>query len=340
MTFYHMMAPTTGGPEVLDWRPVDAQATPPDHVRIRVEAAGVLLADVLWQMGTVPLGPKPPFTPGYDVVGRVEEIGDEVDGFAVGQRVGALIQEGGYTQIASVPAARVVPVPEELEPVVAAAAITSYLTGLYLLRDEGRLNAGDTLLIHGAGGGTGSAIGELAHFYGIKVYGTASVAKCELVESKGIHHIDYRQEDFAAVISRLEPEGVDLVIDPIGGDVTSRSLGLLKRNGRLISTAMLSSLGSRGRWPAPLQFLRLPLWSLLHPGRRAYFWDVAAAVADDLPRYRQYLTEIFDLIAAGDLDPYIGLQLPLPEAAQAQQLLLDYQVTGKAVLIGREATRR
>ena len=195
------------------------------------------------------------------------------------------------------------------------------------------LKPGDVLLVHGAGGGTGSAIVELANHLGIKVYGTASAAKHALVESKGGIAIDYKSQDFEEVLNTLEPEGVDMVIDPIGGNITSRSLRLLKPGGRLVSTAMIQSMSGEGGLPVPLQMLRLPIWSLTHPGQKAYFWDVVNAANKDLSRYRSHLSKVFDLIGEGKINPEIGKQLPLREAPKAQQMLLDYKVQGKVVLV-------
>lgn len=333
MKYNKFVATEKGGPEVLVWQEEEKEPVQAGYLGINVEAAGVLLADVLWQMGITPIGPKPPFTPGYDLVGVVDQVGAGSSGFEIGQRVAAMIQYGGYTEYAVVPTERVVLMPEGLDPIKAAAATTSYLTAYYMIHEEGMLETGDVLLVHGAGGGTGSAIVEMATHFGIKVYGTASAGKHALVESKGGMAIDYKSQDFVSVINAEEPDGVDMIIDPIGGDVTSRSLRLLKPGGRLVSTAMIQSMGGEGGLPIPLQMLRLPVWSLTHPGKKAYFWDVVAAANKDLSRYRKNLSKVFDLINQGNLSPEIGEQLPLREAPKAQQMLLDFIAQGKVVLL-------
>ena len=333
MKYNHIVAIEKGGPEVLAWQEEEKEPIQSGYLGIKVESAGVLLADVLWQMGITPIGPKPPFTPGYDLVGIIEQIGTDLAGFEKGQRVAAMIQYGGYTEYAVVPAEKVVLVPKELDPIKAVAATTSYLTAYYLIHEEGMLKSGDVLLVHGAGGGTGSAIVELANHFGIKVYGTASAAKHVFVESKGGIAIDYKSQDFVKVLNAQEPGGVDMVIDPIGGEVTSRSLRLLKPGGRLVSIAMIQSMNGKGGLPIPLQMLRLPIWSLTHPGKKAYFWDVVNAANKDLSQYRSHLSKVFSLINEGKLNPEIGKQLPLRDAPKAQQMLLDYKVHGKVVLI-------
>ncbi len=194
------VATEKGGPEVLEWQ--EFEPDPPQHgeVAVKEEAAGVLLADVLWQLGIAPVGPKPPFTLGYDVVGVIEEVGPGVSGLERGQRVAALIQYGGYTEYAILPAEKVVQVPEGVDPKSAAAATTSYLTAYMLIHCVGRLKAGDVLLAHGAGGGTGSAVVEVANLARVRVYGTISKVKFDLVEAKGGVPIDYNTQDFVEIL--------------------------------------------------------------------------------------------------------------------------------------------
>lgn len=336
MICHRYVATEKGGPEVLEWLEFEPGPPQQEEVAIKVEASGVLLADVLWQLGITPVGPKHPFTPGYDLVGIIEEIGPGVSGLERGQRVAAMINYGGYTEYATLPAEKVVQVPEGVDPETAAAATTSYLTAYMLIHNEGQLRAGDVVLAHGAGGGTGSAVVEVAGLVGAQVYGTASEAKHGLVEAKGGIPIDYKTQDFVDILQDREPDGVDFVVDPIGGDVTARSLGLLKPGGKLVSTATIQSLqeGS-GRLSTVFGILRLPLWSLTHPGKKAYFWDVSAAAGKDLAQYRKDLTAVFDLLNAGRLMPEIGAVMSLKEAPKAQQMLLEYKVLGKVVLVSR-----
>ena len=209
MIYHQYVATEKGGPEVLEWQ--EFEPGPPQHgeVAVKVEASGVLLADVLWQLGISPVGPKHPFTPGYDVVGVIEEVGPSVSGLEKGQRVAAMIQYGGYTEYANLPAGKVVQVPEGVDPKSAAAATTSYLTAYNLIHNEGQLKHGDVLLVHGAGGGTGSAVVEVASLAEVKVYGTASKAKHGLVEAKGGFPIDYKTQDFVEVLRTREPGGIN-----------------------------------------------------------------------------------------------------------------------------------
>ena len=268
------------------------------------------------------------------MVGVIEEVGLGVNGLERGQRVAALIQYGGYTEYAILPTEKVVLVPKGVDPKSAAAATTSYLTAYMLIHKEGQLEAGDVLLAHGAGGGTGSAVVEVANLAGVKVYGTASKMKSGLVEAKGGVPIDYKTQDFVEVLNDKEPDGVNFVVDPIGGDVTARSLSLLKSGGKLVSTAMLQSFQENAnRSAVPLGMLRLTFWSLTHPGKKAYFWDITNASNKDLARYRESLTALFDMLNKGQIKPEIGEVMPLEEAPRDQQMLLDFKVRGKVVLV-------
>jgi NADPH:quinone reductase-like Zn-dependent oxidoreductase len=332
--YHRYIATKKGGPEVLELQEFTPDTPKDDEVAVKVEASGVLLADVLWQLGIAPVGPKPPFTPGYDVVGVIEEIGAGVNGLEKGQRVASIIQYGGYTEYVTLPAIKVASVPEGVDPKEAVAATTSYLTAYMLVHTEGRLKAGDVMLVHGAGGGTGSALVEMGNLAGAKVYGTASKTKFGLVESKGGFPIDYKTQNFIEVLQAQEPDGVNFVVDPIGGDVTTRSLRLLKHGGKLVSTAMMQSIQDKaGGLSVVFGMLRLPLWSLTHPGKKAYFWDVIRAVGKDLPQYHKDLSAIFGLLKEGKIKPEIGEVMPLKDAPKAQQMLLEYKVQGKLVLV-------
>jgi NADPH:quinone reductase-like Zn-dependent oxidoreductase len=332
--WYHYVAAAKGGPEILEWQGFEPRPARDREIAVRVEASGVLLADVLWQMGITPVGPKRPFTPGYDVVGIVEEVGPRVAEFRKGQRVAAMINYGGYTEFAYLPEELVVPVPDGIEPKRAVAATTSYLTAYLLVHTQGKLQTCDVVLVHGAGGGTGSAIVELAHLAGARVYGTASKSKHSLVERKGGIPIDYKICDFAEVLRQREPQGIDFIVDPIGGNVTSRSLGLLKPRGKLVSIAMIQSIkGTGSRIAIAASMLRLPIWSLMHPGKKAFFWDVVAASRKNPAEYRHALRAVFQLLKEDRIDPEISKVMSLKDAPKAQQMLLDYEVAGKIVLV-------
>lgn len=333
MKRHRYVAIAKGGPQVLEWQSFEPKHPKENEVAVQVEAVGVLLADVLWQMGITPMGPKHPFTPGYDVVGIIAEVGPNVVGLEKGQRVAAMIQYGGYTEWVCLSAEMVVPVPDRLDPRRAVAATTSYLTAYWLVHSEGKIQPDEIVLIHGAGGGTGSAVVEMACLAGARTYGTASQSKHGLVERKGGIPIDYKAGDFTKVLREREPQGVAFIVDPIGGECTSHSLGLLKPGGKLVATAMIQSFKSNNRMIAVRSMLRLPLWSLFHPGKKAYFWDIVATARKNLAVYRDNLKTVLHLLEEDRIDPMIGQVMALRDAPKAQQMLLDYQVAGKIVLV-------
>ena len=196
-----------GDPSVLKLISDEVNPPGPSEVLIRVRAAGVSFADVMVREGIYP-GVKLPATPGYDVVGEVESVGDEVRNFRKGDRVAAMTVVGGYSRYISVPSQHAVPVPSELESGAAVCMVLNYLTAFQMMTRCCHLVADDTILVHGAAGGVGTALLQLASIKGLKAYGTASSGKLHMVEQLGGVPIDYAIEDFVARIDRDTPDGV------------------------------------------------------------------------------------------------------------------------------------
>ena len=176
-----------GGPEVLAI--VDgAEPTPKaGEVRIRMTAAGVAYGDVLMRYGATPGTPKPPLTPGYDLVGRIDALGADVVGRTVGERVGALVMIGAYAESVVVPTDSLLPIPASVDTLDAAATILNYTTAYQLLHRAAKVTRGQTILVHSAAGGVGTALLQLAKLAGIKAFGTASAGKLGLVRGAGRH---------------------------------------------------------------------------------------------------------------------------------------------------------
>lgn len=335
-SYRHQRAPTKGGPEILRFVEAPLRDARPGEARVRVEASGVLLADILWQQGAVPGGPKHPFTPGYDIVGRVDQVGadDSVAAVAPGDRVAALIGRGGYTEIAYVPLERVVAVPDGIGSAVAAALPTSYLTAEALLHRVGRLEAGASVLVHAGAGGTGQAILDVARLSGIRAFATASHGKLDVVRGYGAEAIDYRAEDFVErVLAGTDGRGVDLVVDPVGGRNLGRSFAAVRVGGLVVSTAAISAVMSdEGRVRVVLGYLRLGLRRFGRSRKRGMLFDVVGYYRERADEYRSDLSGLLVHVAAGRLQPVIAARFPLSEAGDAQRLLLDRSVAGKVVL--------
>src|SRR6266498_3072813 len=188
-----------GGPEVLRMVEEDAPRPGPGEVRVRVLAAGVSFTDAQLRAGTyIPGGPKPPFTPGYELVGVVEELGPGCSRLREGNRVGALTVWGADAERVCVPEASAVEVPEDLDPAEVLSLLFPYMTAYQVLHRTAKVKTGETVLVHGAAGRVGIAALELGALAGLRLYGTASARDRAKVEALGAVAIDYRNEDFLA----------------------------------------------------------------------------------------------------------------------------------------------
>jgi len=327
-----------GGPNVLKLVE-EALPEPGDGtVRVKVAACGVAFADVLMREGLYPGVPKPPFAPGYDVVGTVDAIGPSVAGLAVGQRVVALTKIGGYADYTCVPATSLVPAPEGVDDAEAVALVLNFLTAYQMIHRCARLRAGERVLIHGAGGGVGDALLQLGKLAGLEMYGTASRKKHEAIAKLGAVPIDYRDEDFVARIAQLTGDGVDAVFDPVGGKQWQRSFDCLRVGGMLIGYGFSSATvkGRRSLPKAAANWLGMPRFQLLRlmdATRSVMGYNVTIMKAARPEWYREDLASLLALLADGKIRPLVAERIPLAEAARAHQLLDDAAVAGKLVLL-------
>ena len=333
MTHARVVVTRRGGPEVLELIEEEVPQPSSGEVRVHVIAAGVAFGDLLWQAGKVPGGPKPPYTPGYDTLGTVDALGPGVSGLEVGQRVAGLINYGGYAQYLCAPSNLLVPVPADLDPFELACLPLNYLTAYQLFRRVGKLDAGKRVLVHGAAGGFGSAALDVGESLGLELYGTASAGKHELVLELGGTPIDYRSEDFVQRIADLTGDGVDFVIDHIGGAHLARSFATLRPGGQLIATSAYASVrGDQSLVQSLLGMLRIPLWNLLPNRRSVRFFDIVGLNRRHPDWYREDLTTLTRWLQLGKITPVIAHRLPLEQARQAQELVLTAQARGKVVL--------
>jgi NADPH2:quinone reductase len=322
-----------GGPEMLRVDDTDSPEPGKGQVRVRVLASGVSFAEVQMLSHRYPMQPKYPFVPGYDLVGEVTSVGEGVTSVQVGARVAALMVTGAWRTHVVVRADRVVPVPAGLDPGVAAAATMNGVTAWQMVHQVARVRAGQTVLVHGASGGVGTLLVQLAVATGARVLGTASAPKHEAVRALGAVPIDYR-EDVASQVRALAPAGVDTVFDHLGGTSLPQSYALLADGGILINYGSASTLKEENHRLVPYvrtirQFGAWWLGKLAGRGRgrRATFYYVKAG-----PKFNRALVEVFDQVAAGKLTPPIETRLPLSEAAKALALLMNGKATGKIVL--------
>ncbi|HEY0834589.1 MAG TPA: NADPH:quinone oxidoreductase family protein [Azospirillum sp.] len=313
-----------GPPETLSVEDVPVPACGPGMVRIRVHAAGVNFPDTLIIEGKYQLRPEPPFSPGAEVAGVIDAVGAGVTGFAPGDRVMALTGWGGFAEQVAVESFRVTPMPATMDFPTAAGFAMTYGTSMHALRQRGRLKAGETLLVLGAGGGVGLTAVELGRQMGARVIAAASSpAKLDAARAAGAEEvIDYGRDSLKARIKELTGgRGVDVVYDPVGGDLFDEALRCMAWNGRLLVVGFAS-----GRIPqAPANLMLLKGCEVV-----GVYWG--AFRKNEPEAERRNVDDLFAWHAAGRLHPRIDRVLPLGKAAEALTALRDRAVTGKIVL--------
>jgi NADPH:quinone reductase-like Zn-dependent oxidoreductase len=321
-----------GGPEVLKLVAEDLPSPARGEVRVKVLAAGVAYADILMRRGLYPGVPRLPFTPGYDIVGEVHALGKGVTGFTIGQRVAALTMIGGYSRFTLVAAVHLVPVAQQLDPAEGVSLVLNYVTAYQVLHRIVGLHSGQGLLVHGAAGGVGTAALQIGRLCGLRLFGTASKAKHEILFSLGATPIDYRNEGFVDRIRQLVPEGLDSVLDPIGGRHWWDSYRCLRPGGSLVCYGAQAAV-TEGKSAAAIGFALLGLMKLIPDGRRASWYNVKV-LRDAHPEwFREDLTKLFELLGRRQIQPVIAARLPLRDAPRGNEMLEKAQVSGKIVLL-------
>src|SRR5919112_1103418 len=235
-----------GGSEVLEVVRRGVRDPRAGEAVVRVEAAGVSFAEVQMLRGRYFGQPGFPFVPGYDLVGRVEKVGEGVDGKLVGRRVAALTETGAWADRVTLGAAKLAGVPDALAPADAVAGVTNGVTAWQMIHRAARVRPGQTVVVHGASGGVGTLLVQLARLAGAKVIGTASAPKHDHVRALGAVPIDYRDEDVPARVREISPGGVDAVFDHVGGPGLVDSYRMLRRGGMVVTYGSASTLSGTG----------------------------------------------------------------------------------------------
>lgn len=327
-----------GGPEVLTLVTDEEPIPGPAQVSVRVLAAGVSFTDSLLRAGTYLGGPKPPFTPGYEVVGVVEKVGPGCTTAKAGDRVAALLVWGGYAEFICIAESLVVKVPDDIDPAVLVSVIFPYLTAYQLLHRAARVRPGEAVLYHGAAGRVGVGVLELAGPAGVTVYGTASGSDCAIVERLGGVAIDYTRDDFLRYVRSLPGAGVDVALDGIGGALSYRSFRALRPGGRLILFGHQSTVTNGRRDLGRL--VRFYAWAgavvaigVLTPRRRVGMYRIAKLRDQHPDWFRHDLRELIRLLSDGSINPVVAERIPLADARRAHELLATSAAKGKIVLI-------
>jgi NADPH:quinone reductase len=327
-----------GGPEVLRVVEEDEPRPGPGEVRVRVLAAGVSFTDALLRAGIYLGGPRPPFTPGYELVGVVEELGPGCSRLHTGDRIAALTVWGADADQVCVPEKYAVEVPEGLDSAEVVSLVLPYMTAYQLLHRVARVQRGETVLVHGAAGRVGTAVLELGALAGLRLYGTASARDRAAVEQLGAVAIDYRKDDFLARLLGLPGKGVDVVLDGLGGATSVRSFRALRPGGRLAvfgySAALTQGRRSRRAWikwnaQTGSVFLR----GLLSPRRHVRGYRIDKLRNRHPEWFREDFLALLELLRRGQIHPVVSQRLPLTEVRQAHELLESSASTGKLVLV-------
>ena len=314
-----------GGPEVLQARRVPLPTVGEGQVLIRVHAAGINRPDALQRAGKYPMKPGMDPIPGLEVAGEVVAVGAGVTRFAVGDRVCALTNGGGYAEYCAVPAGQTLPVPDGVDWVQAAAIPETFFTVWANLFGLGGAKAGQRVLIHGGTSGIGTTALMLCREFGIEAFATAgSAEKCDAIRQLGGQPINYREEDFAEVIAqKTADQGVNVILDIMGGSYLNGNISALAMDGRLVMLGFLG--GARANNIDLLAILgkrAVATGSLL----RARTAAEKAAIAGQLQEH------VWPALSAGRCLPIIDKVYPLADAAQAHARMEGGDHIGKIVL--------
>jgi len=315
-----------GGPEVLQITERPTPTCAANEVLIKVMAAGINRPDVAQRKGNYPPpAGAPQDIPGLEIAGVITNLGADVTRWQVGDKVCALVIGGGYAEYCSAPEGQCLPIPQNLSFTEAASLPETFFTVWSNVFDRGRLQPGETLLVHGGSSGIGVAAIQMATALGSKVYVTAgSDEKCNFCEELGAAKaINYKQENFSEAIAKLtDGNGVDVILDMIGGDYTSPNIKSLANDGRLVFINTMRGKNAEIDLTEVMRKRICITGSMLRPRDVAFKGDIA----QNLQKH------IWPLLASGKIKPVIYQIFPAAKAAQAHQLMESSAHMGKIVL--------
>jgi len=313
-----------GAPETLRLEEFPSRGLKPGEVRVAIRAAGLNFPDVLMAAGEYQLKPELPFTPGMEAAGDVTEVGAEAKGVAVGDKVIVKMRHGAFTDEAVVTPPQLTPLPSNFDYAEGATYLAGHGTAYHALIDRGRLEPGEVLLVHGAGGGVGLAAVEIGKMLGATVIATASSdEKLAIAKSRGADHlVRYDREPFRDAVKRItDDRGADVVFDPVGGEVFENSMRCIAWGARLLVIGFTGGIGS-----AKTNLLLIKGASVL--GVRA-----GEAVRKNPALGEVRLKALLAWAEEGKLRPNISHRLPLEDCAKAMRLLLDRKAIGRVALV-------
>jgi NADPH:quinone reductase-like Zn-dependent oxidoreductase len=307
------------------------------QVVVKMEASGIAFAEQSMRRGRYYEQPRFPFVPGYDLVGTVIATGPGVDSALIGKRVAAMTKIGGWASYVLLSAGDLLPVPDDVDPLKVETLIVNGITAWQMLHLKARVKRGQTILVHGANGGVGTILTQLALYAGVRVIGTASPRHHETLRAQGVEPIDYNDTDLTGSVLKHAPGGVDAVFDHLGGASFAKSFGLLGKGGVLVCYAIASALNDTGNVLIPFLkvLLQLGWWNILPNGRKAYFyniWDGKGTEAFQ-GQLRETFAELTTLLANGVLKPQIAARFSLTQIVDAMKFAESRTAYGKVVLV-------
>jgi NADPH2:quinone reductase len=313
-----------GPPERLRLGTFASVPLKPGEVRVAIHAAGINFPDILMAAGEYQLKPELPFTPGVEAAGEVIEADKAADGVAAGDRVIVKMRHGAYADEAVVTPSQLIPMPSTFDYAEGATFLAAHGTAYHALIDRGQVKPGEVLLVHGAGGGVGLAAVEMGKMLGATVIAAASSEdKLGAAQAKGADHLVlYQREPFRDAVKRItDGRGVDVVFDPVGGQIFEESMRCIAWGARLLVIGFTSGIGL-----ARTNLLLIKGASVL--GVRA-----GEAVRRNPAAGAVRIKKLVEWAEAGKIRPHISHRLPLEDYAQAMRLLIDRKAIGRVALM-------
>ena len=313
-----------GPPERLRLESVASRPLGTDEVRVAIRAAGLNFPDVLMVSGEYQLKPELPFTPGMEASGDIVEIGSDVSGVAAGDRVMVKMRHGAFTDEAVVMPSQLTPLPRTFDYAEGATFLAAHGTAYHALVDRGQLKSGETLLVHGAGGGVGLAAVEVGKLLGATVIAAASSEeKLAAAQARGADHgVLYAREPFRDAVKRItDGRGVDVVFDPVGGEVFENSVRCIAFGARLLVIGFTGGIGL-----ARTNLILIKGASVL--GVRA-----GEAARRDPALGKARMAALSAWAEQGKVRPNVSHRLPLQDVARAMRLLIDRKAIGRVALV-------
>ncbi|SKC43188.1 medium chain dehydrogenase/reductase family protein [Plantibacter cousiniae (nom. nud.)] len=325
-------------PSGLELATVPTPTPGPGKLLVEMEATGISFAEQSMRKGRYFGQPAFPFVPGYDLVGRVLEVGTGGDATLIGKRVATLTKTGSWATHAVVAARDSILVPDGVSAEDAETVVVNGVTAWQMLHRAARVQPGQTILLFGANGGVGGILIQLARLHGVRVIGAASPRHHEALRAAGVIPVDYADPELATRVRELAPNGVDAVFDNVGGETTRTAFGLLARGGTLVTYSIITTMGGSGSLIAPFVTAigQALVWSALPNGRSSTFYDLWAGHRFRPARFRRRLEadlgEVFRLLEHGDITANIAARFPLTDIVPAMELAESRTLNGKVVL--------